>query len=167
MSEHPYDLLIFDWEGTLFKSSTSYSETGYPVCPFKGALDVLKILQKQGYLLAVATGKSRQGLDQDVSHYQLEKTFAVTRCGDEGFRKPHPRIIQDILYLTGVGPDKALMIGDTEYDLIMARQAGIDGLAVSYGLQDKALLLECKPLDCIDDIQDLPRWLTERPQSTS
>ncbi len=133
-----------------------------PIQPFKGAIEVLQQLHQEGYQLAVATGKSRRGLSLDLDHYNLQGLFMATRCGGEGFSKPHPQVLLEILQLAAVETHEALMIGDSEYDLIMARQSGVESLAVSYGVQSKDILLECKPLDCIDSITDLPAWLASR-----
>lgn len=148
--------LLKAYEENYFRSAEQ------PMRPFDGALKVLQDLDKQGYLLAVATGKARRGLEQDLMQYNLDKLFVATHCGDEGFSKPHPHVLLDVMQRAGVEKEETLMIGDSEYDLIMARQTGVDSLAVSYGVQSKDMLLECKPLDCIDDIKDLPAWLASR-----
>lgn len=133
-----------------------------PIRPFNGAPEVLKDLEQQGYLLAVATSKARRGFELDLEQHHLQQLFVASHCGDEGFSKPHPHVLLDVLQRTGIEPREALMIGDSEYDLVMARQAGVDALAVSYGVQSKDMLLECKPLDCIDNIKELPAWLANR-----
>jgi phosphoglycolate phosphatase len=127
--------------------------------PFEGAVAVLESLHQEGYILSVATGKSRRGLDHDLSAFGLTSLFTITRCGDECFSKPHPQMILDILRLTDVPPDKALMIGDTQRDLLMAQAANIDSLGVSYGLETRENLLQLNPRACIDDIIELPSWL--------
>lgn len=129
-----------------------------PVAPFEGAVEVLKTLAND-YLLAVATGKSRRGLDCDLKDFNLGEYFVATRCGDEGFSKPHPQMLEIILDKTGMKPQDALMIGDSGYDLMMANQAKLDGLAVSYGVQTREELAQYEPIGFIDDIKELPAWL--------
>ncbi|MGD8914104.1 MAG: HAD-IA family hydrolase, partial [Candidatus Thiodiazotropha sp.] len=105
-----------------FKDSESPSQL------FEGAREVLSKLSQQGYLLAVATGKGRKGLDYALESTGLAEFFHLTRCADETFSKPHPEMLNQILEQAGVEPEQALMIGDTEYDLEMAVNAGMPSL---------------------------------------
>lgn len=213
---HKFNLLVFDWDGTLMDSearivaclegaitdlglprreraalrniiglglaeacSTLYPEGGQelhgqlveryryhfltanptPSALFEGARETLEALSDAGYLLAVATGKGRQGLDKVLAETGLKRLFHATRCADETVSKPNPRMLFELMDVLGAEPAETLMIGDTEYDLLMARNAGVPGLAVSYGVHARERLLQCDPLGCIHDIGELNDWL--------
>jgi phosphoglycolate phosphatase len=126
---------------------------------FEGAREALELLSNRGYLLAVATGKARQGLDHALKTTGLEGVFHLTRCADETFSKPHPEMLNQIVELSGVDLHEALMIGDTEYDLEMAVNARVASLGVTYGVHTKERLLKYHPLDCVDHISQIPTWL--------
>lgn len=121
----------------------------------------LELLASQGYLLTVATGKSRRGLDKVLTETGLGRYFIATRCADETFSKPHPQMLNELLDYTGVDAPEAVMIGDTEYDLLMARNAGTDSIAVCYGVHSPERLLGFGPLACLEQIGDLPDFLTK------
>lgn len=133
-----------------------------PAALFAGARDSLVELDARGYLLAVATGKGRRGLEQSLDDTGCRTLFAVTRCADETASKPNPRMLQEIMDVAGVTPTETLMIGDTEYDLQMARNAGARALAVAYGVHARERLLACAPLGCLEAITDILPWLTGR-----
>lgn len=126
---------------------------------FPGARETLTALRERGYLLAVATGKGRQGLESVLRETGCRHLFDATRCADESFSKPHPQMLLDIMDELDVPPQATLMIGDTEYDMRMAANAGAQALAVSYGVHERERLLQCGPLDCLDSIGALPAWL--------
>lgn len=126
---------------------------------FEGAEETLKGLADAGYLLAVATGKGRAGLDKVLQETGLGSYFHATRCSDETFSKPHPLMLEQLMDELGVEPAQTLMIGDTEYDLQMASNAGTAALAVSYGVHEKERLLQHNPMHCIDAIHELEAWL--------
>jgi len=130
-----------------------------PAVLFPGAQRTLAELDARGYLLAVATGKGRRGLDQSLDDTGCRALFSVTRCADETASKPDPRMLREIMDVAGVTPGETLMIGDTEYDLQMARNAGAHALAVSYGVHARERLLACEPLGCLEAIADIPEWL--------
>ena len=130
-----------------------------PEAMFDGAEVLLKELESQGFMLAVATGKSRRGLDHVLKKTSLGDLFHVTRCADETFSKPHPQMLHEIMDFTGVESDRTLMIGDTEYDMQMAANARVDGLGVTYGVHGRQHLLDNGALDCIDEISHLRNWL--------
>jgi phosphoglycolate phosphatase len=214
----PYDLLVFDWDGTLMDSharivacmqGAAYDVAAAPLADesvrniiglglgeaikalypeadaafierftaayrerflgdgeapqtmFEGAHDVLDDLERAGYLLAVATGKGRAGLDRVLAQAGLEGRFHVTRCADETFSKPHPAMLEQILDYTGMAPAQALMIGDTTYDLEMAHNAGVDALGVSYGAHPPEALAQWRPRVILERIDALPGWLLE------
>ena len=131
---------------------------------FPGVENLLTELEEQGYLLAIATGKGREGLDLSLEETQLHGRFHITRCASETLSKPHPRMLEEILHFTGLDAQQALMIGDTEYDMEMAQNANMHSLAVSYGVHAIDRLLKHKPVDCLDDITDLPNCLNKLHQ---
>jgi len=135
--------------------------------PFAGAEEVLQELTRQGYLLAVATGKGRRGLDSVLASTGFGKYFHCTRCSEETRSKPHPQMLLEIMDVLDVAPGTTLMVGDTEYDLQMAREAGAAALAVDYGVHERDRLLQCNPLGCLDNIQRLPGWLARQSFTTS
>ena len=100
----------------------------------------LRQLQNAGYFLAVATGKSRRGLDLALLETSLKDIFLYSRCADETRSKPHPQMLLDVLEYTGLDNHQSVMIGDTTFDLEMARNAGMDGLGVGYGSHSKEIL---------------------------
>ncbi len=212
-----YDLIVFDWDGTLMDSerkivrcmSAAAADLGiadpgadairqiiglgldeameqlFPQAPsalrqsltqryrehflgldqtdmplFAGVEEGLPRLAQEGFLLAVATGKARRGLDRVLDQTGTRRYFAATRCADESFSKPHPKMLEDILEQTGVSRDRALMVGDTTYDMLMARNAGVPALAVSYGVHTRAQLLECTPLGCVDSFSEVCQWIS-------
>jgi len=136
-------------------------ENETPSTLFPGADETIRELARRGYLLAVATGKGRRGLDLALESTGLAGCFHTTKCADETFSKPHPEMLFNILDQLGVSPENALMIGDTEFDLQMAKNAGVRGLAVSYGVHPLERLLEHDPVVCLDDIRELCSWLAE------
>lgn len=127
---------------------------------FDGARAMLEQLQSEGYLLAVATGKSRKGLDRILDDLAIGHLFAVTRCADETRSKPDPLMVQEILTELNVSAERALMVGDTTYDLEMAQAAGVATIGMSHGAHDDARLLACEPLELCHSIVDLEQWLT-------
>jgi len=131
--------------------------TGMPLFP--GVAQGLAQLTQQGYLLAVATGKARRGLDRVLDDTGLRHLFASSRCADEAFSKPHPQMLEDILDQTGVDAGRALMVGDTVYDMEMARNAKVAGLAVSYGVHARERLLDRGALACLDSFPEVCVWI--------
>lgn len=129
---------------------------------FPGARETLERLRESGFLLAVATGKSRLGLDKSLAETGLGAFFHATRCADETFSKPHPQMLLELMDELGVRPGQTLMVGDTEYDLRMAANAGARSLAVCYGVHDPGRLLACSPLACLESLPDIPPWLERR-----
>jgi phosphoglycolate phosphatase len=126
---------------------------------FTGVDALLTALNERGHYLAVATGKGRVGLEKSLDETGLREYFHYTRCADETRSKPHPQMLEEIMDRLGVTPHETLMVGDTEFDLEMANNAGTAALAVSYGVHDKQRLLACNPLDCVDDVPALHGWL--------
>lgn len=126
---------------------------------FAGVPEMLRELEEQGYMLAVATGKSRRGLDYALDQSGLRDLFHATRTADEAFSKPHPQMLLDILDELGVPPRQAVMIGDTTYDLEMARGARTASVGVCTGSHDREDLERFEPLVCLERVVDLDSWL--------
>ena len=126
---------------------------------FAGVAELIGELAADGFLLAVATGKSRYGLDRAFAASGIGSYFHASRCADECFSKPHPQMLHELLDELSVDADKALMIGDTTHDLQMASNAGVHSLAVSYGAHTAADLGRFRPLACLQDSEELGEWL--------
>ncbi|SEQ17145.1 phosphoglycolate phosphatase [Ectothiorhodospira magna] len=222
--ENPYQLLVFDWDGTLMDSvarivacmqstietlgiaplpeqrlrhviglgmqeailqlypdadddllhafTQAYRERflfndDVPMPLFAGVPELLDDLRKQGYWCAVATGKSRMGLDRVLEETGLDIHFLTTRCADETLSKPHPQMLLDIMDELGVMPARTLMIGDSTHDLLMARNAGTDALGVTSGVHSAQELLSLGPKGLVDGVAQLPKWLKCRCQGQS
>jgi phosphoglycolate phosphatase len=136
--------------------------TETPVPLFAGVHTTLKGLAAQRYQLAVATGKGRRGLHRDLVSHGLEALFSTTRCADDAPSKPHPQMLEDIMEELDASREQTLMIGDTAYDMEMARNAGVATVAVSCGMHDSRRLLEFNPLALLASIAELPAWLSTR-----
>lgn len=117
---------------------------------FEGAFEAIQDLSGMGFMLAVATGKSRRGLDRAFSYTNLGRFFHASRCADESFSKPHPAMLLELMDEMGTSPDKTLMIGDTTHDLQMAINARVQGVGVAYGAHPKENLLALSPMACLD-----------------
>lgn len=124
-------------------------------CLFERAEHVVMELAGRGLLLAVATGKSRPGLDRELAATGLDRYMAGSRTADETRSKPHPDMLLELMASLGAAPDATLMVGDTEWDLEMARRAGVNAVAVSYGAHATERLQPYGPLACIDAIESL------------
>jgi phosphoglycolate phosphatase len=126
---------------------------------FEGIEPLLTALRARGHRLAIATGKSRRGLDRALAASRLGDLFIASRCADETHPKPHPAMLHELLAELDVAASAALMIGDTSHDLTMARDAKVDAVAVTYGAHPEAALRACAPLACVDSVADLGEWL--------
>jgi phosphoglycolate phosphatase len=127
---------------------------------FEGMRDLLEQLS-QSHVLAIATGKSRRGLDRDLEYHGLKTLFNASRCADETNPKPHPAMLLELMSELNVTGKQTLMIGDTSHDMDMARAAEVDALAVTYGAHPEAGLRACLPLHCVADVPSLGRWLKQ------
>ena len=212
---HRFEMLVFDWDGTLMDSAAAIAESLQAACRalqlpvpsdedaryiiglgladamrhvlpglpeadfprvveryrleflrrdggttlFTGMAEMVRELHSEGFLLGVATGKSRRGLDRALNDTGLTAYFHVTRCADEGFAKPHPGMLEAVLDSHGVSRDKALMIGDTTHDLEMARAANVAGVGVSYGAHERPALALLSPVALLDSPLELRAWL--------
>lgn len=217
MSNRKFDLLVFDWDGTLIDSTgliagslqlaaqdldvrvPSKEEASHviglglmqalqylwPDLPaarhqdlllryrhhfllrdheimlFAGVREMLIGLREQGYLLAVATGKARQGLDRALAQAGLETFFDATRCADETFSKPHPQMLLELMDELDVEPARVLMVGDTTHDLQLAVNAGTAAVAVSCGAHPVESLQGEPHLVMLADVTQLPAWLAQ------
>jgi phosphoglycolate phosphatase len=213
----PYELLIFDWDGTLMDSTArivaclreGIRQAGLPpreddqlrhiiglglgeavdflypgavdtrlkqkmmdvyrhqfmqanITPavlFDGVEAMLDALENQGYLLAVATGKTRGGLNSVLSEVGMERRFHTSRCADETTSKPDPHMLREILSDLDISPQRALMIGDTQFDIEMAHNAGVAAVAVAQGAHSPAKLLQKSPLVILERVTYLLSWL--------
>ena len=213
-----FELLVFDWDGTLMDSAAAISESLQATCAelglpipsreraryviglgladalayvlpelpaadypkvldhfrvhflrrdagttlFPGAADMIRELHATGFMLAVATGKSRRGLDRALHETGLKDFFHATRCADEGFSKPHPGMLEAVMGALATPPAGTVMIGDTTHDLEMANAAGVAAVAVTYGAHERAALTACKPLVIVDELRGLRSWILQR-----
>jgi phosphoglycolate phosphatase len=212
-----FDLIVFDWDGTLFDSTglitrsiqaacgdvgaavpserdasfvigmglkealrhaapafpeARYAELAdryrhhyfaqqHEILMFDGALELLAALKESKHLLAVATGKSRRGLDEALHSKQLLGVFDATRTADETASKPDPRMLLELMTELGARPERTLMIGDTTHDLQLAANAGTASIGVSYGAHDPAEFAVCAPRHVAHSIADLHAWLAQ------
>lgn len=215
MSSRRFDLIAFDWDGTLFDSTAlitrsiqaACQEVGAPVpsderasyviglglrdalmhaAPgfpperypelgaayrrhyatrqhelvlFEGVIEMLQDLKARNHCIAVATGKSRRGLDEALDSSQLRGLFDGTRTADETASKPDPLMLQELMTELGAAPQRTLMIGDTTHDLLMARHAGAAAVGVSYGAHEHQSFDEYTPVFVAHSARELHQWL--------
>lgn len=126
---------------------------------FPGVETMLGGLRERGHRLAVATGKSRQGLERALDASGLRPYFDASRCADESTPKPHPAMLHELLAQLEASAREALMIGDTSHDLQMAAAAGVDAVAVCYGAHGVDGLRALRPRACLDSVEGLAAWL--------
>jgi phosphoglycolate phosphatase len=129
---------------------------------FPGVPEMLDALRARGHALAVATGKSRQGLERALEASGLRGYFTSSRCGDESEPKPHPAMLRELMRELDVPAAQALMIGDTSHDLRMAAAAGVDALAVCYGAHAADDLRALQPRACLASVPELRQWLLQQ-----
>lgn len=212
-SKNQFDLVIFDWDGTLFDSvsqivqSLQWAAQQYQIdlCAnaakniiglglpkvmqtlfpahgelhpliqaeysrhyvansatqrwFGGVDELLTRLQQHDILLAVATGKNRIGLDRVLALTQSQHRFKATRCANEARSKPHPLMLEQLLEETGISVERAVMVGDTTYDLQMAQAIGMPRIGVSYGVHTEAELAQYQPLAIVHSVAELAQVL--------
>jgi phosphoglycolate phosphatase len=126
---------------------------------FPGVRELIDELCAEGRTLAVATGKSRRGLDRALAASGLGAYFAASRCADETDPKPHPAMLLELMRELAVGAEVAVMVGDTSHDLEMARSAHVDAVAVTYGAHPEASLRALGPRGCVASVEELRAWL--------
>lgn len=217
MPRKQFDLIVFDWDGTLMDSTTAiiasmqaaardlgvtvpdkrsasyviglglqdalqaavpdldprnypkmaeryrhhYLSQDHQLTLFPGARAMLDDLAEQGYFLAVATGKSRVGLNRAMASAGVTSLFDATRCADETFSKPNPAMLLELTRELGQDMSRTVMIGDTTHDLQMAGNAGAAAISVHYGAHPAAELAVHAPLFGAESIGELHRWLNE------
>jgi len=138
-----------------------YLSRDHELSLFDGVEALVASLADEGVTLAVATGKSRKGLDRALAHSGLGRFFAATRCADECFSKPHPAMLEALMDELMIRPDQTLMIGDTTHDLQMAVNAGVAALGVTYGAHPVDHLQTVPSLGCVDSVEALAEWLKQ------
>ena len=136
-----------------------YLSSDHELSLFEGVDALIDALAGRGHLLAVATGKSRLGLNRALGHTGLGRYFHATRCADECFSKPHPAMLEELMDELGATPERTLMIGDTTHDLQMAKNARTAGLAVGFGAHPVEVLVAESPLACVLTPGELAGWL--------
>jgi len=129
---------------------------------FDGVRELLQDLAGQGARLAVATGKSRVGLDRALASTGLHRVFDATRCADETFSKPNPAMLHELMDELDVAPERVVMVGDTSHDMLMACNAGVHALGVAYGAHGIDELQGCTPQAVVETVPDMRQWLLER-----
>jgi phosphoglycolate phosphatase len=136
-----------------------YLSQDHQLSLFAGAYELVKELNAAGYLLGVATGKSRVGLDRALQSTGLKHLFHATRCADECNSKPAPDMLLELMEELDASPARTLMVGDTTHDLQMARHAGVQALGVGFGAHDRETLASEQPLGLFDEFSELAEWL--------
>lgn len=128
---------------------------------FPGVRELLDALRGRGYRLAVATGKSRRGLDHALQVTGLGSQFVASRCADETRPKPDPAMLHELMAEFALPARDLLMVGDTSHDLGMARSAGVDAVAVTYGAHAPESLRALAPRALVGSVKELDRWLAQ------
>ncbi|RFO95514.1 HAD family hydrolase [Rhodoferax lacus] len=136
-----------------------YTLHQHDISLFEGVLPLLHALKSRQHFLAVATGKSRRGLDETLAREELQGLFNASRTADETAGKPHPLMLQELMAEFGVAPERLLMIGDTTHDLQMALNAGCPSVGVSYGAHDHAAFVALQPRFVAHSVAELQQWL--------
>ncbi|HOE43991.1 MAG TPA: HAD-IA family hydrolase [Rhodoferax sp.] len=215
MTDRRFDLIAFDWDGTLFDSTAiitrciqaavrdvggtvpsdsqasfvigmglmqalahaapdvpreaypllgdryrhHYFAIAHEICLFDGILPMLAELKARGFLLTVATGKSRRGLDESLSSVALAGMFDASRTADQTAGKPNPLMLRELMAEFDVSARRTLMIGDTTHDLQMARNAGCSSVGVTYGAHEPEAFQTLGPLFVAHNVAQLHDWL--------
>ena len=216
-SDRQFDLIAFDWDGTLFDSTAiitrsiqaavvdvggakpsdqdasyvigmglmqalahaapdvppsqypllgerykfHYSQSMDDITLFNGVLELLAGLKQRNHLLAVATGKSRRGLDDALQAVELKELFHASRTADQTAGKPDPLMLHELMEELNVPPERTLMIGDTTHDLLMAQNAGCASVGVSYGAHEPSSFTAFSPLYIAHSVAELDAWMAE------
>ena len=214
-AQRRFDLIVFDWDGTLFDSTAliahsiqaacadvgtriptdlearyviglglsdalahaapelspdlypllgqryrfHYVQRQHDITLFDGTLEMLSLLEQRNHLLAVATGKSRRGLDEALTTSSLQGVFHATRTADQTASKPHPQMLLELMAELDVPAERTLMIGDTTHDLQLAANAGTARVGVAYGAHHHDTFAELSPLHVAHSVSELQTWL--------
>ena len=129
--------------------------------PFPGMTDLFEGLRDAGLPLAVATGKSRVGLERAFDATKTRHYFETSRCADESDPKPEPTMVFEICEELGISPSESLVIGDTTHDIGMAHAAGARALAVTYGAHPLETLQRADPLHTVHSVNELQQWMEQ------
>ena len=128
---------------------------------FEGSVQMLRDLKLRNHWLAVATGKTRRGLDDALRHAELAGVFDTSRTADETASKPDPLMLHELMMELDVPPERVLMVGDTTHDLLMAANAGVASVGVSFGAHDHAAFEAHAPLYVAHSTAQLHQWLLQ------
>lgn len=217
MMDRRYDLIVFDWDGTLMDSTaviagsiqaacrdldltvpsdeaarhviglglTQALRHAVPSAPeamygplveryrhhflaqdqaiplFQGAKETIIGLFEAGYALGVATGKSAAGLSRALDATGMKTYFHATRTADQTFSKPHPAMLFELMEELAVSAGRTLMVGDTTHDMLLAKNAGVDAVAVAFGAHPEEQLLALEPLALVRDFAELSAWFKD------
>ena len=132
---------------------------------FSGVIDGLTRLRENNFSLAVATGKSRRGLNRVLDNLGLHHFFDSSRCADETASKPNPQMLEELLHEFSIRADQAIMVGDTEYDMAMAHELNMPRVAVSYGAHSIDRLRTYQPVLCVDHFSEFVEWILDYRQA--
>jgi phosphoglycolate phosphatase len=126
---------------------------------FDGVLETLNWLRDDGKLLAVATGKSKAGLERALARLDLVDFFHGSRTADQTLSKPNPLMLNQLLEEFAVSPNQAIMVGDTTFDLEMAQRAGVPSIGLTYGAHPKRRLQPFQPIVCLDNFPEIKNYI--------
>ena len=157
MMQVPYDLIIFDWNGTLSTGMVPQDSDIMPLFP--GVKEMLADLDNQGIFLGIATMAPKRFLLQQLQAHDIEQHFVAYSCGDQGFAKPHPSVIEHIIQETGVATGRTLMVGDSHSDMLCAHYAGVDRVKIGIAAGDEHVTAE------LDNVTALLSWLNVKSAS--
>ena len=136
-----------------------YVASQHDVMLFEGTLEMLRALKASNHALAVATGKTRRGLDESLRQADMQSLFDATRTADETAGKPDPLMLHELMRELGCSAARTLMVGDTTHDLQLAANAGCASVAVSFGAHEPEAFVEFAPLFIAHSTDELRRWL--------
>ncbi len=139
-----------------------YALHGNELSLFEGVLPLLDALKARGHLLAVATGKSRRGLDEALQSVELKGVFDGSRTADETAGKPDPRMLHELMVQFDLPPQRVLMVGDTTHDLQMALNAACPSVGVSYGAHEPEAFVALGPRHVAHSVRGLQDWLLSK-----
>jgi phosphoglycolate phosphatase len=130
---------------------------------YQGIADLIDVLDGYGWLLGVATGKSDRGLALCLDHHGLSQRFVTLQTADRHPSKPHPSMIETAMAEAGAAPETTVMIGDTSFDMAMARAAGVVAIGVAWGYHPREELIAAgadyiaeHPSDIVSMVSRLP-----------